>query len=91
MPLLSFPFQGLGSSSTSLSSFLFPVIRLSTDLKDPSSVYLLEDGLELWLAALHNTKTVSQGLMELADNLPALLGKWHLFDVTQSLYDREVT
>lgn len=66
----------MGTISATLAPFLFPVIKMSTDLTNPSSVYLLEDGLELWLAVLHNTKVANAELFELADaNLKALLGK----------------
>jgi hypothetical protein len=50
------------------------VIQLSTDLKNPSSVYLLEDSLELWLAVLHNSKNMLPHWMELTKNMPPILG-----------------
>ena len=37
-----------------LRAFLFPVIAVSTDLKTPEHVYLLEDGLDLWHALMEN-------------------------------------
>ncbi|KAG8226723.1 hypothetical protein J437_LFUL004373, partial [Ladona fulva] len=40
----------LGSECETLSPFLLPVIRLSTDVNEDCHVYLLEDGLDLWLA-----------------------------------------
>lgn len=70
---LVFIVQGLGTISEGLAPFLYPVIRLSTDLKDPCSVYLLEDGLELWLTVLHNTKQMNPSLYELSANISPLL------------------
>uniref|UniRef100_A0A8C5THE4 Importin 11 n=1 Tax=Malurus cyaneus samueli TaxID=2593467 RepID=A0A8C5THE4_9PASS len=47
--------QGLGADSKNLYPFLLPVIQLSTDVSQPPHVYLLEDGLELWLVTLENS------------------------------------
>lgn len=38
-------------------------------------MYLLEDGLELWLTVLHNTKHINQELMALTTNIPPILGE----------------
>eukprot|EP00095_Tigriopus_kingsejongensis_P011540 snap_masked-scaffold33_size549341-processed-gene-2.6 protein:Tk11540 transcript:snap_masked-scaffold33_size549341-processed-gene-2.6-mRNA-1 annotation:"Importin-11" len=70
---LVFIVQGLGTISQGLAPFLYPVIQLSTNLKDPCSVYLLEDGLELWLTVLHNTKQMNPPLFELAIHIPPIL------------------
>lgn len=35
-----------------LREFVFPIIRIATDLNTPEHVYLLEDGLDLWLALM---------------------------------------
>jgi hypothetical protein len=66
--------QGLGTISETLAPFLFSVIHMATDLKNPSSVYLLEDGLELWMAVLHNSKNMLPHWMELTKNMPPILG-----------------
>ena len=39
----------------------------------PSHIYLLEDGLELWLTLLHNTATAPPTLLQLLGRLPPLL------------------
>ena len=65
--------QSLGTSSQSIAPFIFSVVKLSTDLDDNSSVYLLADGLELWLAALHNSKYLLPQWMELVQTIPRLL------------------
>ena len=61
--------------SETLSPFLLPIIQLSTDLSEACSVYLIEDGLELWLTVLHNTKKASPELLQLAKNIPPILGE----------------
>ncbi|CAH1796232.1 unnamed protein product [Owenia fusiformis] len=65
--------QGLGTLSVSMYNFLLPVIRLSTDVHAPPHVYLLEDGLLLWLATLHTCPTITMELLQLYTNMPELL------------------
>ncbi len=48
---------------------------MSTNLSDPCSVYLLEDGLELWLTVLQNTKEPNDRIFALVGNIPPLLGE----------------
>lgn len=50
------------------------MIALSCDVNQESHVYLLEDGLRLWLALLENTPAATPVIMDLAKNMPALLG-----------------
>jgi hypothetical protein len=68
--------QALGAVSESLSPFLLPVIQLSTDVQQACHVYLLEDGLELWLAVLENSSSMSHDLLQLFRNMPPLLGRF---------------
>ncbi|XP_069689548.1 importin-11 isoform X2 [Periplaneta americana] len=65
--------KALGTVSESLSPFLLPVIQLSTDVQQDCHVYLLEDGLELWLAVLENSSSMSHDLLQLFRNMPPLL------------------
>ena len=65
--------QGLGSITESLAPFLHDVIYMSTHLNNSCSVYLLEDGLELWLVALQNSKHLLPQWMQLASNIPPIL------------------
>ncbi|XP_044739459.1 importin-11 [Chrysoperla carnea] len=68
--------KALGAASLSaagLSDFLLSVIRLGTDIKQNAVVYLLEDCLELWLAVLENSQVMSDELIILFDNIPALM------------------
>ncbi|KAK1174337.1 importin-11 isoform X1 [Acipenser oxyrinchus oxyrinchus] len=65
--------QGLGAESKNLYPFLLPVIQLSTDVTQPPHVYLLEDGLELWLVTLENSPSITPELLRIFQNMPALL------------------
>ncbi|KAK9408521.1 importin-11 [Crotalus adamanteus] len=65
--------QGLGAESKNLYSFLLPVIQLSTDVSQPPHVYLLEDGLELWLVTLENSPCLTPELLRIFQNMSALL------------------
>ncbi|XP_067087527.1 importin-11 isoform X1 [Osmerus mordax] len=64
--------QGLGAESKNLYPFLLPVIQLSTDVSQPPHVYLLEDGLELWLVTLENSPSVTPELLRIFLNMSAL-------------------
>ncbi|XP_025019840.1 importin-11 isoform X2 [Python bivittatus] len=65
--------QGLGAESKNLYTFLLPVIQLSTDVSQPPHVYLLEDGLELWLVTLENSPCLTPELLRIFQNMSALL------------------
>ncbi|XP_048394133.1 importin-11 isoform X1 [Stegostoma tigrinum] len=65
--------QGLGADSKNLYPFLLPIIQLSTDVSQPPHVYLLEDGLELWLVTLENSPSITPELLGIFQNMCALL------------------
>ncbi|XP_063043759.1 importin-11 [Engraulis encrasicolus] len=65
--------QGLGAESKNLYPFLLPVIQLSTDVSQPPHVYLLEDGLELWLVTLENSPAITPELLRIFQNMSPLL------------------
>ncbi|XP_060679699.1 importin-11 [Hemiscyllium ocellatum] len=65
--------QGLGADSRNLYPFLLPIIQLSTDVSQPPHVYLLEDGLELWLVTLENSPSITPELLGIFQNMSALL------------------
>uniref|UniRef100_A0A803XM30 Importin 11 n=1 Tax=Meleagris gallopavo TaxID=9103 RepID=A0A803XM30_MELGA len=67
--------QGLGAESKNLYPFLLPIIQLSTDVSQPPHVYLLEDGLELWLVTLENSPCLTPELLRIFQNMSALLGE----------------
>ncbi len=55
---------------------LLPVIKFSTDASQPPHVYLMEDGLDLWLMTLHSSPAITPGLLELFTNIPELYGRF---------------
>ncbi|XP_063036788.1 importin-11 isoform X3 [Melospiza melodia melodia] len=65
--------RGLGADSQNLYPFLLPVIQLSTDVSQPPHVYLLEDGLQLWLVTLENSPYLTPELLRIFQNMSALL------------------
>jgi hypothetical protein len=65
--------QGLGSACENIAPFIYCVIKLSVDSRNDESVYLLEEGLELWLATLHNSRTLIPQWMELTRFIPPIL------------------
>lgn len=58
-----------------LVPFLYPVIGMSTNKNEPSHVYLLEEGLELWIAVVENSTTLNNDLLELSSNIFTIIGK----------------
>ncbi|XP_034104370.1 importin-11 [Drosophila nasuta] len=52
-----------------MKPFLYSVIELSTDLQQRSHVYLIEDGIMLWLAVIGNSTTLTPELLALCDHL----------------------
>ncbi|XP_073440362.1 importin-11 isoform X3 [Dendrobates tinctorius] len=65
--------KGLSGDSQNLYPFLLPVIQLSTDVSQPPHIYLLEDGLELWLVTLENCPSITPELLRIFHNMSALL------------------
>lgn len=66
--------QALGPESVILEPLVVAVVALSCDVTQEGHVYLLEDGLELWLALLENAPVPTPAIMDLFGNMPALLG-----------------
>lgn len=58
-----------------LAPFLYPVIAISTNKDEPTHIYFLEDGLELWLVVIQNSPSVTPELLQLSTNLLPLIGK----------------
>lgn len=66
----------MAHESKILHNFLMPVLALCTDMQQDSNVYLIEDGLALWLACVENATEMTDDLMQLYQNMPALLGNF---------------
>jgi hypothetical protein len=67
--------KSFGVQSVSYHSFLIPVIHYSTDSNNPASVYLLEDGLELWNITVQNSTEMSMDMLQLFVNIKPLLDR----------------
>ncbi|XP_011298747.1 importin-11 [Fopius arisanus] len=65
--------KALGPESAILEPVIVGMIALSCDMNQDAHVYLLEDGLQLWLALLENTPAITTGVIDLLRNMPALL------------------
>jgi hypothetical protein len=72
-------FQSVGTSCVNMYSLLLPIIQLSTDVKHDSHVYLYEDGLDLWLATVYCSPSITPQLLDLFTNMEAILGLCRLF------------
>ena len=57
-----------------LIPFLYSIIGTSTNVNDPSHVYLLEEGLELWLVFIENSTQLNSELLELSSNIFPIIG-----------------
>lgn len=62
-----------------MASFLYPVIKLSTNKDEPSHIYFLEDALELWLVVVQNSTTLTPELLSLSSNLLPIIGEHFYF------------
>ncbi|KAJ2643294.1 hypothetical protein GGF44_001240 [Coemansia sp. RSA 1694] len=63
----------LGAHSAALQLFVAPLIQHSIDLDDPAHVYLIVDGIDLWLALVRNAPAMDPSLMSLLRHIPRLL------------------
>lgn len=68
-----------------LAPFLYPVIGLSTNINEPSHVYLLEDGLDLWLAVVENSPAMAPELLMLCENILPIIGEEKIFVVLSKI------
>lgn len=61
--------QALQKIPNTLLPFVYSVVQLSTNIEDSAHVYLIDEGLEVWLKTVHYTKEPTQELLELASRL----------------------
>lgn len=54
-------------------AFIYQIIQMSTNINEPSHVYLLDEGLELWLIVVQYSRTMNHDLLKLCDNLLPLI------------------
>ncbi|KAF9164301.1 hypothetical protein DFQ27_002603 [Actinomortierella ambigua] len=67
--------ESLKSQSLGLHALVMPLIRMSVDPSQPAHVYLMEDGLELWLATLKSAQQATEELLSLAPAAVTLLSQ----------------
>nr|CAD7589784.1 unnamed protein product [Timema genevievae] len=77
--------KAIGVLNKDFYQFLIPVIALSTDMAQDAHVYLLEDGLELWLAVLENSTQMTPELLQLFNNMQPLF-QHHADNLRTCLY-----
>lgn len=66
--------KALGADSVILQQpLVVGVVELSCDLNQDDHVYLLDDGLDLWLALVENSPLSNPAIMNLFKNMPELL------------------
>ncbi|CAG9854440.1 unnamed protein product [Phyllotreta striolata] len=65
--------KAVGGVKPELYPFLLPIIQLGTDVTQNAIVYLLEDCLDLWLTVLEFSSSMTNELMQLFNNMPALI------------------
>ena len=82
-------FQGIGTMCVEMYDILLPVIKFSTDVSKAPHVYLMEDGLDLWLATLHCSPNITPGLLDLFVNMPDLYGWLYLRLVSIKTVDND--
>ncbi|KFB43307.1 AGAP002970-PA-like protein [Anopheles sinensis] len=59
--------------SEQIVSFIYQIIEMSTNVNEPSHVYLLDEGLELWVVVVHYSRTMNQELASLCENIVPLI------------------
>eukprot|EP01102_Stenamoeba_stenopodia_P011283 TRINITY_DN3451_c0_g2_i1.p1 TRINITY_DN3451_c0_g2~~TRINITY_DN3451_c0_g2_i1.p1 ORF type:complete len:662 (+),score=119.59 TRINITY_DN3451_c0_g2_i1:292-1986(+) len=64
--------KSLDNGAMDFYGFLIPVIKYSTDMAQPESVYLMEDGLSLWLHTVKQALALDPQLLALYPNVTAL-------------------
>ena len=67
--------KSFGAQSVNYHPFLIPVLHYSTDTNNPASVYLLEDGLELWNITVQNSVQMTPDMLKLFENIKPLLDR----------------
>jgi hypothetical protein len=55
--------------------FIYNIIKMSTNVNEPSHVYLIEEGLELWLLTVQNSPVLNDDLLAMGENLIPIIGE----------------
>lgn len=74
--------KGMDNDSAKFHLITLPIIQYSTSVEQDAHIYLLEDGLELWLSVMETSDHMTQDLLTLYQNIPPLLERaTETFDV----------
>lgn len=65
--------ENLQENNCSFLPFVLPVIDHCTDLENSDSIYLLEDGLDLWLAHIQNVEVISKETLSLLGRIVSIM------------------
>lgn len=63
----------------SITPFIYQVVAISTNINDPLTVYLMDEGLELWLVVVQYSPQVNDALLALCDNILPIMGEFFNF------------
>ncbi|KAJ3045833.1 Importin-11 [Rhizophlyctis rosea] len=63
----------VGAGSVAFHGLIVPIVSYSIDTSNPAHVYLLEDGIELWLAMVRNASECTPQLLSLLPHMTQLL------------------
>lgn len=61
--------QALSGIPDTLMGFIYDILLHSTDVKDDMHVYMIDEGLELWLKTIQHCRVPNENLVKLASNL----------------------
>jgi hypothetical protein len=61
--------------------FVYGIISIATNVNEPAHVYLIEEGLELWLLTVQNSPVLNDELIVLADHLIPIIGERRLLSL----------
>lgn len=63
----------------SIAPFIYQVVAVSTNVNDPLTVYLMDEGLELFLVVVQYSPVVNDAVMGLCDNILPIMGEIQIF------------
>ncbi|XP_063695731.1 importin-11 [Culicoides brevitarsis] len=61
--------QALGGIPETLLNFIYDILQHSTNVEDDMHVYMIDEGLELWLKTIQHCKVPNENLVKLTSNL----------------------
>lgn len=61
----------------SVAPFIYQVVSISTNINDPLTVYLMDEGLELLLIVVQYSPQPCDALLKLCDNILPIMGEFY--------------